>query len=804
MTWFGTRARRAALLLGALVVGCGPACGAPSGGPGKTASTAAPDPDEALRARLRKALADKGPDYVPRTRHVNADGSPKYVNRLILESSPYLLQHAHNPVDWHTWGDEAFAKARATGRPVFLSIGYSTCHWCHVMEEESFEDEEIARFLNDHFVAIKVDRDERPDIDAVYMTAVMSFTGSGGWPMSVWLTPDREPFFAGTYFPPRDGARGARHGLLSVLRELSQDYEKDPSAAARDAKRFADRVKKLAAVDPPGDMPGPRVLLRAIEDAAASFDADNGGRKGAPKFPSSFPTRLFLRHARRAGDAATLRMAATTLSAMQAGGIHDHVGGGFHRYATDRAWRVPHFEKMLYDNALLATAYLEGAQSKGDASFLATARETLDYLLREMRSPEGTFRSATDADSLAPSGKREEGYFFTWTPAEVRSALDGDAETAALAYFGVTATGHVDGRSTLATPRLAGDVAKELGWDEARFDSAVSAAKTGLHAARSKRPPPLRDDKVLVGWNALVVSALVRAAIVLGDKTYSDAAQKAISVLVRDVQAGGELPHVIRAPKAPGGPAPASTGDGRGGDSPPAGGDRPPANVGFLDDHTALANALLDVFELTSDPAYLDLAATLMERVEKRFADRANGGYFLTPDGAEALLVRDKPSDDGPTPNGSSLAALAWERLALIKDDPRFSARAETTFRAFAAPLGSRPVSLDAMLAALDFATDAPKEIVIALPDGADRGALSASARPLLSVLRTTFVPNAALVVAPASDLAGPLGQAVPWARDKVAKSGKATAYVCIRGTCKMPVTDPADLARELAEAKPY
>ncbi len=769
------------ILAGALAAGCGgPACGGagspPAGASGQPSSSTGKDP--ALRARLEAALREKGPDYAPRTRHKNPDGTPKYTNRLILESSPYLLQHAHNPVDWFPWGDEAFEAARAAGKPVFLSVGYSTCHWCHVMEEESFEDEEIASFINAHFIAIKVDREERPDVDAVYMNAVLSFTGSGGWPMSVWLTPERQPFFAGTYFPPRDGVRGARHGLLSVMRELSSDYEKDRASIVRDAKGFAERARKLSASEPAGDMPGTPVLTRAVEEARRRFDADHGGRQGAPKFPSSFPVRLLLRHARRAGDSVSLRMATTTLDAIRAGGIHDQIGGGFHRYATDAAWRIPHFEKMLYDNALLAISYLEAGQSTGEERFFATARETLDYLLREMRAPDGTFFGATDADSLAPSGKREEGYFFTWTPTEVLAALDGDPENAALAYFGVTATGNLDGRSVLATPRASGDVAKELGWDAGRFDAAVAAARTGMYAARAKRPAPLRDDKAVLAWNALAISAFARAAIVLGEARYSEAALKCATTLTATLRKGGPLAHVWLGGKESG--------------------------RAFLDDHTALALALLDVFEMTADPAWLADASTLMDRVDKRFADRASGGYFLTADDAEALLVRDKPSDDGPTPSGNSLAALAWERLSLLTEDARHAPRAETTFRAFAAPLVSRPGSLDALLLALDFATDTPKEIALVLPDGSDRGALSAAARPFLDVLKKAFVPNAALAVAPASDFAGALGAALPWAKDKPAKGGRATAYVCVQGTCKMPVTDPAEFAKILAETKPY
>src|SRR6266568_1011361 len=409
---------------------------------------AAPIPAPLAR-RLEDAVRARGPADEPRTHHLAPDGGPRFTNRLALEGSPYLLQHAHNPVSWWAWGDEPFEEARRTGRPVFLSVGYSTCHWCHVMERESFEDLEIAEVLNSRFVPIKVDREERPDVDAVNMTAVQLLTGGGGWPMSVWLTPEREPFFGGTYFPPRDGARGAFRGFLGMLREIADVYAREPERirGATGALVGAVRTALSAQGDPASDLPGPETIERAVEFHRGAFDAEHGGLRQAPKFPSSLPVRLLLRHHRRAGDAAILSMATRTLEAIASGGIHDQLAGGFHRYSTDERWLVPHFEKMLYDNALLAVAYAEAWQVTGRRDFARVVRTTLDYLGREMTSPEGGLYSATDADS-----EGHEGRFFVWEERELRDVLGADAEPF-LRFYGVTPGGNFEGRSILWVPK---------------------------------------------------------------------------------------------------------------------------------------------------------------------------------------------------------------------------------------------------------------------------------------------------------------------------------------------------------------
>ncbi len=375
--------------------------------------------DKALQEQLDRKLAAQGPGYVPRSHHLNEDGSPRFTNRLIRESSPYLLQHAHNPVNWYAWSDEAFERAERENKPIFLSVGYSTCHWCHVMERESFEDEEIAAYLNQHYIAIKVDREERPDIDSVYMTAVTILTGRGGWPMTVIMTPDKEPFFGGTYFPPRRGFRGNRAGLVDILAEMLNEFRNDPTQVVARAQELSQRVEKAAAFRPGPGVPSDKVIAVAAQNLARTFDPVDGGFGGAPKFPQPSRLALMLRYARRTADAGATAMVATTLDKMSAGGIYDQVGGGFHRYSTDAQWLVPHFEKMLYDNAQLATVYLAAWQHTADADYQRVAREILDYVAREMTSAEGGFYSATDADSPTPGGHDEEGWFFTWTPDEL-------------------------------------------------------------------------------------------------------------------------------------------------------------------------------------------------------------------------------------------------------------------------------------------------------------------------------------------------------------------------------------------------
>ena len=725
----------------------------------------------ALREKLAAALATKG--YKPRTEHVAPGGAPKYTNRLLLEASPYLLQHAHNPVDWYPWGEEAFEAARRENKPVFLSVGYSTCHWCHVMERESFEDEEVAELINRHFIAIKVDREERPDVDAIYMNAAFMLGGSGGWPMTVVMTPDKQPFFAGTYFPARDGDRGQKRGLLSILRELATRYasERDELVA-----RAADVTKKIAqgSSAPAGtEAPSPEAIDLAAALLSRSFDEAHGGFGGAPKFPRSADIELLLRHHRRTGSARSLEMATKTLDAMAAGGIFDHVGGGFHRYATDRRWLVPHFEKMLYDNAQLAATYLEAYQATGEARYASVARRTLDYVLAEMTSPDGGFYSATDADS-----EGEEGVFFVWTPEAIKAAVGEDRARLVSAYFGVTPQGNFEKKTTiLSTPRPIQAVAKDLGMPEAALEREIEAARALLYEARKKRVAPLRDEKILASWNGLMIGAMARGAFVLKEPRYLEAARKAADFLLRRRTPDKKLARNAAAPER---------------------------GEGFLDDHAFFISGLLDLHYASSEPRWLEAAIELENDLEARFWDASAGGFFLSGEGSEKLIAREKPDYDGAEPSGNSMAVLNLCRLSALTSNHRYRPIADKTLAAFSGSIKRSPRSLPKMLAGLDLCASDLLEVAIVSPraKSPENGAPPAKTEAFLQKLRRSFTPGHVLVVATEGEDVEQKAALAPFVAHKVAKNNLPTAYVCRGGTCKQPATDPELFARQLAEAR--
>ena len=725
----------------------------------------------ALVADLEAARVAKGADYRPRTEHLHVNGAPAFTNRLILESSPYLLQHAHNPVSWYPWGDQAFERARREGKPVFLSIGYSTCHWCHVMERESFEDKEIAGYLNEHYVAIKVDREERPDVDDIYMEAVQRLSGHGGWPMTLVLTADRKPFFGGTYFPARDGDRGARMGFLSILKALHQRFQEDPATVLATADAVTRELEQSAAALPRAEVPGADALRAAAQRFAHSYDTVDGGFGAAPKFPRPVTLELLLRHFRRSNDAEALTMVEHTLDKMAAGGIYDHVGGGFHRYSTDERWLVPHFEKMLYDNAQLAVVYLEAFQASGHARHAAVAQDVLAYVAREMTTPEGTFFSATDADSQTPAGHDEEGWFFTWTPEELHTVLGAERARVVAAYYGVTSRGNFEGRSILHLSRPGAEVARELKLSEAALRAHVEAARPLLLAARARRPAPLLDTKVITSWNGLMISAFARAAFVLDDADARTRAERAARWLL--LHQRDDAGRLLR------------TG-GTGG------------KAAVLDDYAFFIQGLLDLYEASFELSWLDQAVRLQNELEERFGDAEHGGYFTTARDGEALLVRGRNAYDGAEPAGASVATLNLMRLYALTDDDTWRTRAERSLASVGAALRQGSVGMPKMLCALDFFLDTGPEIVVARAPGDE-----ARAAALLGVVRQAFLPSRMLAVVDGEEGATRIAERVPLVAGKRPLEARSTAYVCVQGACALPTSDPAVLRAQLARLQP-
>ncbi len=784
--------RRAATSLSVLLLGLTPLAAAPVTSCTPGAPSAKPQPPEVepdpalpgvpyaspqLSAQLAALLAAKGKAYRPRAEHLTPDGSPQFTNRLIGETSPYLLQHAHNPVNWYPWGNEAFERAKREHKPVLLSVGYSTCHWCHVMEHESFEDVEIATFINQHFIPIKVDREERPDVDGVYMSAVYLLAGSGGWPMTVLLTPERDPFFAGTYFPARDGDRGARKGLLSILRELSDKFRKEPKAVVAEAKQLSQRMQASAQPAPPSSVPGAGVIARAAQGMAQSFDPVWGGFGRAPKFPRPAALELLLRYHRRTGDPQALHMVTLTLERMARGGMYDHVAGGFHRYSTDQRWLVPHFEKMLYDNAQLVSLYVAAYQLTQREDFAALIKQTLAYISREMTAPGGGFYSATDADSIGPSGHAEEGYYFTWTPEELRRVLGREQARLAGLVFLVTPGGNFEGRSVLQRRASDAAVAKQLKLTERELAAELDSVRGKLLAARNKRPPPLRDGKLLVAWNGLMISAFARASQVLAEPSYASAGVAAAEFCwskLRDPKSSDSAPRLFRSYIA---------GHAK--------------QAGFLEDYAFLAQGYLDVFEATGDLKWLTRAIALQAALQELFADPKAGGYFSSSGSHEALLTREKASYDGAEPSGNSVALLSALRLGELTSDAKYTKQAERGFAAFGSQLTRSPGSSPLMLCALDHYLDAPREVVLIAGEDVE------GAGRLERTIAESYLPNRVFLRISGDAPSAGAVKLVPLLDGKLARKGKATAYVCERGRCELPTSEPAQLKQQIGKVHP-
>jgi len=674
------------------------------------------------------------------------------MNRLGHEKSPYLLQHANNPVDWYPWGEEAFEKAARENKPIFLSIGYSTCHWCHVMEHESFEDQTVAAILNQYFVPVKVDREERPDVDRVYMLFVQASTGSGGWPMSVWLTPERKPFFGGTYFPPDN--RFGRPGFRSILENLARAWREDRARVEDSGARVVEQLKEYAAQGPGSGEAGQAALDSAFHGFRRMFDSRLGGFGGAPKFPRPSVHNFLLRYYAATKNEDALDMVLLTLREMAKGGMNDQLGGGFHRYSVDARWFVPHFEKMLYDQAQIAISYIEAFQITRDGQYAAAARDIFSYVQRDLTHRDGGFFSAEDADSAADAGKpkeKREGAFYVWSREEIAETLGPrDAEIFCDRY-GVQPGGNVDedphgefgGQNILYQSRSSEEVAvlHSLGVDEIRSVLKTAAAK--LFERRARRPRPHLDDKILASWNGLMISAFAKGAQALGENRYADAARGAAKFL-RDRlwdESRGVLLRRFR--------------------------DGESAIDGFLDDYAFSILAFLDLYEANFETSDFAFAVRLAERAIGLFEDLENGGFFSTAASAENLVLRLKDDYDGAEPSGNSMMAIALLRLARMTDREDFRRSAERTLEAFSSRMESGGAGVPQMLAALELALGKPTEIVLAGPlDDA-----------LVAAIRRRFLPHAVVMRAKEAPVAMP------------AFNETATVYVCSNFACHLPVT---------------
>ncbi len=701
-------------------------------------------------------------------RRLPPDGGEAF-NRLIFESSPYLLQHARNPVDWRPWGADAFAAARAADQPIFLSIGYSTCHWCHVMEHESFENAAIAAILNQYFVSIKIDREERPDVDAVYMAYVQAVTGGGGWPMSVWLTPELTPFLGGTYYPPED--RWGRPGFRSVLQQVAEAWAGNRDNIRRAGTTVIARLREFATPPPPAaEPPPPAVFSAAVEELHARQDPVHGGFDGAPKFPRPAAPLLLLRHHARTGDAASLAMAEGQLAGMAAGGIHDHLGGGFHRYAVDARWHVPHFEKMLYDQAQLAWLFTDAWRLTGKPAWRSAARGILDYVRRDLTAPGGGFYSAEDADSPRPEhpAERAEGAYYVWTRAEIDAVLAPELAAAFCARYGVRAEGNVTedphgeftGRNVLITSHDP---------EEPEAAAALADARAQLLAARAHRPRPQRDDKIVTAWNGLMIGAYARAYQAFGESGDLRAAQRAAAFL--------RTHHVDPAT----GRLWRRSMDGAGG------------IAAVADDYAGLIHGLLDLFEAGFDPDILEWAIALQDDLDARFRDPTQGGYYRTAGDDPSVLVRMQEDYDGAEPAPGSLATLNLARLARVTGSERFTTRAEATLRGAGARLAHTPSAMPLMLMALDTLNHPARHVAIAGTPGAP------DTDALLKVARDA-PPHPDRIILRLDGAAGQARLAVdqPHLREMRPLNGRATAYVCEGFVCREPTTDPTRLAEML------
>lgn len=711
------------------------------------------------------------------------------VNRLSKEKSPYLLQHANNPVDWYPWSEEAFEKAKREDKPVFLSIGYSTCHWCHVMEHESFENEALAKYLNEHFVSIKVDREERPDVDAIYMSAVQAMTGSGGWPLSVFLGSDKRPFFGGTYYPPY--AKWGSPGFFDILASIDHSWKNNRDKLLHSSLSLT----KLLEENQPGQQDGPpltdEVFKKAFDQFLQSYDHQFGGFGFAPKFPTSHNLSYLLRYWKRTKKSDALKMVETTLNRMVRGGMYDHLGGGFHRYSTDREWQIPHFEKMLYDQAILSRTFLEMYQITREPFYADTAREVFDYSLRDLRDKRGAFHSAEDADSVDPYEfqgmspdlnqvrERKEGAFYLWTYDHVQKLLTSEQTDVVCYHYGIRKDGNAKsdphgefiGKNVLYIEHSLADTAEYFKISVQEAQRIVAEAKNILLKERSARLRPHLDDKVLVDWNGLMISSLALGAKVLNDPRYRDAAEEAAQFILFNMVKDGRLLHRYR--------------DGQS------------AINGTLEDYAFFINGLLDLYETTFNLLYLKNAVLLQQKMSEFFWDHQKGGYYLTAEDAVDLIYRPKEVYDGAIPSGNSMAALVLLRLYHLTFDKKYQTLSDRLFQAFSENIVQRPSAYSQFLIAFDFAIGPAQEIVIA-------GSLQdQNISVILEEIFQRFLPNKVIIHRDREDaLAQEIIRISPFVKNQPSLNGKPTIFLCENYICQRPTTDLNDFKEMLDSLK--
>lgn len=683
----------------------------------------------------------------------------KKPNRLVHEKSPYLLQHAYNPVDWYPWGDEAFTKAHKENKPIFLSIGYSTCHWCHVMEHESFEDPEVASLMNENFISIKVDREERPDLDHIYMMVCQMLTGSGGWPLTIMMTPNKKPFYAATYIPKR--SRFGRLGMMELIPRIKEVWETRHNDVLESAEKIVTALKGTENGQAGVDLTS-TVLDKAYEEFSIGFDKKHGGFGNAPKFPTPHNILFLLRYWKRVGKQQALEAVEKTLQEMRQGGIYDHIGYGFHRYSTDREWLVPHFEKMLYDQGLLAMAYLEAFQATRKEIYGDTAKEIFTYVLRDMTAPEGGFYSAEDADSEGVEGK-----FYLWQEKEIRKIFDKEEADLIIRVFNVKrdgnfleeAAGGKTGTNILHLKDTISSIASDLKISVSELNDRIESARSMFFKVREKRVHPHKDDKILTDWNGLMIAAFARGAQILGEKKYREAAENAADFLLnRMMNKDGRLLHRYR--------------EGQAGIE---------AN---LDDYTFLVWGLIELYEATFDTRYLTTALALNKEMINHFWDKSRGGLFFTPDDGEKLIARKKEINDGAIPSGNSVAMLNMLRLARFTGDSDLEEKAAKIERAFSSEVKQMPLGYTHFMTAVDFGIGPSYEVVIVGNSEAE------DTEKMLKALRSRFIPNKVTILRPTNTSSQGIDSLAKFVKYQESIHDKATAYVCLNYACKTPTTD--------------